>query len=60
MRMSNHRVYKSILLPIASELSVMLEKYPMTVTYMELKYCGYAYGLFERAALKDKQYVGGN
>ena len=29
----------------------------MTVIYMKLKYCGYAYGLFERV-LKEKQYVG--
>lgn len=60
MRMSNHHIYESysdILLPIANELSVKLEKYPMTVIYMKLKYCGYAYGLFERV-LKEKQYVG--
>ena len=33
MRMSNHHIYESysdILLPIANELSVTLEKYPMT------------------------------
>ena len=29
----------------------------MTVIYMKLKYCGYAYGLFERV-LQEKQYVG--
>jgi hypothetical protein len=60
MRMSNHHIYESysdILLPIANELSVILEKYPMTVIYMKLKYCGYAFGLFERV-LKEKQYVG--
>ena len=60
MRMSNHHVYESysdILLPIAKELSVKLENYPMTVIYMKLKYCGYAYGLFERV-LQEKQYVG--
>ena len=47
MRMSNHHIYESysdILLPIANELSVTLEKYPMTVIYMKLQYCGYAFG----------------
>ena len=29
----------------------------MTIIYLKLKYCGYAYGLFERV-LKDKQCVG--
>jgi len=29
----------------------------MTIIYLKLKYCGYAYGLFERI-LKDKQCVG--
>ena len=60
MRMSNHHIYESysdILLPIANELSVTLEKYPKTIIYMKLKYCGYAFGLFERV-LKKKQYVG--
>ena len=60
LRMSNHHAYESydrILLPIANELSVQREKYPMTIIYLKLKYCGYAYGLFERI-LKDKQYVG--
>ena len=59
-RMSNHHLYESyndILLSIAVELSVQLEKYPMTVIYMKLKYCGYAYGLFEKV-LNEKQYVG--
>ncbi|XP_028397832.1 ATP-dependent DNA helicase Q1-like isoform X3 [Dendronephthya gigantea] len=60
MRTSNQHIYESysnILLPIANQLSVELESYPMTVIYMKLKYCGYAYGLFERV-LKEKQYVG--
>lgn len=30
----------------------------MTIIYLKLKYCGYAYGLFERI-LADKQFVGG-
>ena len=58
--MSNHHVYESyndILPLIAIELSIQLEKYPMTVIYVKLKYCGYTYGLFEKV-LNEKQYVG--
>ena len=60
MRMSNHHGYESydqILIPIANELALQREKYPMTIIYLKLKYCGYAYGLFERI-LQDKQFVG--
>ena len=49
--------YDHILEPIANELAVQRENYPMTIIYLKLKYCGYAYGLFERI-LKDRQYVG--
>jgi superfamily II DNA helicase RecQ len=49
--------YDNILMPIASELYVQREQYPMTVIYMKLKYCGYVYSLFERV-LGDRQYVG--
>lgn len=60
MRMSNHHIYESysdILLPIAHDLALQRENYPMTTIYMKLKYCGYAYGLFERV-FKDNQFVG--
>ena len=60
LRMSNHHAYEGydhILLPIANELSVQREKYQMTIIYLKLKYCGYAYALFEHI-LKDEQYVG--
>ncbi|XP_068752409.1 ATP-dependent DNA helicase RecQ-like [Montipora capricornis] len=49
--------YDKILVPIANELAIQRENYPMTIIYLKLKYCGYAYGLFERV-LKDKQCVG--
>ncbi|XP_068691597.1 recQ-like DNA helicase BLM [Montipora foliosa] len=49
--------YDKILVPIAYELAIQRENYPMTIIYLKLKYCGYAYGLFERV-LKDKQCVG--
>lgn len=60
VRLSNHHgneSYNHILEPIANELALQRENYPMTIIYLKLKYCGYAYGLFERV-LKDKQYVG--
>ena len=49
--------YDQILLPIAHDLAVQGEKYPMTIIYLKLKYCGYAYNLFERV-LGDRQFVG--
>ena len=60
LRMSNHHgneSYDKILVLIANELAIQRENYPMTIIYLKLKYCGYAYGLFERV-LKDKQCVG--
>lgn len=60
MRMSNHHGYESydrIVIPIAKELAVHRKKYPMTIIYLKLKYCGYVYGLFEQI-LQDKQFVG--
>ena len=61
MRMSNHHGYESydqILIPIAKELALQREKYPMTIIYLKLKYYGYAFSLFEQI-LQDKQFVGG-
>ena len=43
--------------PFANKLAVQRENYPMTIVYLKLKYCGYAYRLFERI-LKGKQYSG--
>ena len=60
LRMSNHHGYESydqILIPIANDLAQQREKYPMTIIYLKLKYCGYAYGLFERI-LMDNEFVG--
>ena len=42
---------------IAQELVIQREKYPMTIIYLKLKYCGYAYSLFERI-LNENRYVG--
>ena len=60
IRLSNNfgsESYRAIIEPIAQELAVKREKYPMTILYLKLKYCGYAYSLFERI-LKEDQYVG--
>ena len=60
VRMSTHHGFASydrILLPIAHDLAVQCEKYPMTVIHLKLKYCGYAYNLFERV-VGDRQFVG--
>ena len=60
VRMSTHHgfaSYDQILLPIAHDLAVQCEKYPMTIVYLKLKYCAYVYNLFERV-LGDRKYVG--
>ena len=60
VRMSTHHgiaSYDQILLPIARDLAIQCEKYPMTIMYLKLKYYGYAYNLFERV-LGDRQFVG--
>lgn len=49
--------YEEILKPIAEELLQQQEKYPMTIVYLKLKYCGFAYQLFNRI-LEDCQFVG--
>ena len=57
VRMSNHHGYEGfnqILVPIANDLAMQRERYPMRIIYLKLKYC--AYGLFERI-LTDKQFV---
>lgn len=48
--------YERILKPIALELQSKRENYPMTIIYMKLKYCGYAYRLFEEIIGRN-QYV---
>ena len=59
IRFSNHlgnESYRAILEPIAFELATQREKYPMTIIYLKLKYCGYTYTLFEKR-LKENQFV---
>jgi ATP-dependent DNA helicase RecQ len=51
--------YEKILKPIAFGLQSQRENYQMTVIYMKLKYCGFAYRLFEEIIGED-QYVGKN
>ena len=38
--------YKAILLPIAKELKISLTAYPLTLIYLPLRWCGYAFKLF--------------
>lgn len=48
--------YDQVIIPRANHLAMQREKYPMTI-YMKLKYCGCAYGLFEKI-LQDKPFLG--
>ena len=60
VRLSNHfgiDSYRAILEPIAQDLAILRDKFPMTIIYLKLKYCGYAYSLFERL-LSTSQYAG--
>ena len=38
--------YNDILVPIAEELRIKLINYPLTIIYLPLKWCGYAFKLF--------------
>jgi len=46
------RSYYEILQPIAEAVASLKLKYPMTIVYMKLKYCSYAFKLFS-SILKD-------
>ena len=47
--------YDDILVPIAEELKLKLNNYPLTIIYLPLKWCGYAYKLF-LSILGDRRY----
>ena len=47
--------YESILQPIADGLQTETVNYPLTIVYMNLKWCGFAYKLFDKT-LGDNQY----
>ena len=47
--------YESILRPVAIELKEQLTEYPITIIYLPLKWCGYAFKLFEQI-LQEKSY----
>lgn len=47
--------FDDILIPIAEELKVKLTNYPLTVIYLPLKWCGYAFKLF-LSVLEEKRY----
>lgn len=46
---------KAILVPVANGLLQLKIQYPLTIVYIPLKLCGFAYKLFEHV-LGDKQY----
>ena len=48
--------YDDIQLPMAEELKVKLTDYPLTLIYLPLKWCGYAFKLF-RSVLGEKSHV---
>ena len=48
--------FEKILVPIANELKVRRQGYPVTIIYMKLKYCGFEYKLFDKV-LGDDQFV---
>ena len=47
--------YESILQPIAEGIQKETVNYPLTIVYMSLKWCGFAYKLFDKI-LGDNQY----
>ena len=46
---------QSILKPIANQLLTSKQNFPLTVVYLPLRWCGFAYGLFQ-SILGQKQY----
>ena len=53
---ANEESFESILLPIAKELKKRLTHFPLTIIYLPLKWCGYAFKLFMEE-LADKSYI---
>ena len=51
--------YNNILLPIAEELKIKLIDYPLTIIYLPLKWCGYAFKCF-LDVLEEKSYFPDN
>ena len=47
--------FKAILAPIANDLKNRLREYPLTLVYLSLKWCGYAYKIFSDL-LGEKSY----
>ena len=55
-RSTGEASYEQILLPIANKLKEERLEYPLTVIYLDLRYSGYAYTLFEDV-LGEEQYA---
>ena len=55
-RLSNtygYESYENILRPIAESLLRETVQYPLTIIYLKLKYCGFAYHLFDQILNKN-------
>ena len=51
--------YRKILTPIAEQLKAQQVDYPLTIIYMKLQYCAFAYNLFE-SILREDQFINEN
>ena len=62
-RLSNtygYESYENILRPIAESLLRETVQYPLTIIYLKLKYCGFAYHLFDQILNKNQYQEQGN
>ena len=50
--------YESILRPIAEEQKQNVTHYPLTIIYLPLRWCGYAFKLFEQILQEKKLFTG--
>ena len=53
---SGSESYESILRAIAEELKENVMHFPLTIIYLSLRWCGYAFKLFEHI-LQEKSYL---
>ena len=52
--------YENVLRPIAESLLRETVQYPLTIIYMKLKYCGFAYYLFDQILNENQYHEQGN
>jgi hypothetical protein len=51
--------YEQILTPIAKNLLAQKIEYPLTIVYLNLRWCGFAYRLFERILGREQYFPTG-